>query len=211
MSIKQTLYPKTQRIGKAKTRIVITEKLDGSNLGIFKLNNNLIIAQRNWVHIWNPLETTLDKNNAYKGLIDWLDNHGETILNNLHEGSGVFGEWIGMGKINYQDRLDKKFYIFAKANIAFEDKFEVSNIHYDISLFKYPFLNQEIPGFMGVVEEVRQMDNQPSKETLDQLYIDYTAKVGPSVEGFIINNDNNIRKYVRLKGGVLQDHKGAKE
>jgi len=58
-------------------------------------------------------------------------------LNKLNEGSCVFGEWIGTGQIGYGENLDKRFYIFAKANV--KDDFEVSKINYDYNLFKYPF------------------------------------------------------------------------
>ena len=44
--IKRTLYPKTKRV-QYKNRVVITEKLDGSNIGFFKVNGELVIAQRN--------------------------------------------------------------------------------------------------------------------------------------------------------------------
>ncbi|HJJ14176.1 MAG TPA: RNA ligase family protein [Clostridiaceae bacterium] len=47
--IKKTLYPKTKRI-QYKNRVVITEKLDGSNIGFFKVNGDLIIAQNNNVN-----------------------------------------------------------------------------------------------------------------------------------------------------------------
>lgn len=35
--IKKQLYPKTKRVG-LKNEVVITEKLDGSNIGFYKLN-----------------------------------------------------------------------------------------------------------------------------------------------------------------------------
>lgn len=44
--IKKTLYPKTRRV-KLKSKVVITEKLDGSNIGFFKVNGELLIAQNN--------------------------------------------------------------------------------------------------------------------------------------------------------------------
>ena len=41
--IKQSIYPKTTRFGLKKGTIQITEKIDGSNLTIFKHNNELYI------------------------------------------------------------------------------------------------------------------------------------------------------------------------
>jgi len=45
--IKKSLYPKTKRLSKNSKKIVVTEKLDGSNIGFFKLNGELVIATRN--------------------------------------------------------------------------------------------------------------------------------------------------------------------
>lgn len=209
MRIRKSLYPKTKRVGAHEINILVTEKLDGSNLGLFRINNELVVAQRNWIHFWRPKETTLDKTNAYKGLIEWLDEHGEHLLNNLHEGSGVFGEWIGMGKIDYKDRLDKRFYIFAKANI--DGNYEVRNLLYSPSLFIYPFIDQKVPDYMGVVTIVDEFPYSPTKEDLDYLYDVYTKDVGEGVEGFIVINNNEISKYVRMKHGTLIDHFGKWE
>lgn len=195
---KKTLYPKTKRV-KYNNKIVITEKLDGSNIGFFKLNGELIIAQRNYIFKANEI----DKSIAYKGLIGWLEENGEDLKSKLIEGSGFFGEWIGMGKIGYQN-LDKKVYMFAKANIT--DKLEIKNLYYEHELFKYPFENQEFPGYIGIVPVVLEREIYPTVKTLDYEYEIYKNRVNRNVEGFIIVQNNNVNKYVRMKNGKLQDH-----
>ena len=197
--IKKTLYPKTKRV-QFKDRVVITEKLDGSNIGFFKENGNLIIAQRNNIFLIQELED--NKQILYRGLKDWLDEHGEDLENKLIEGSGFFGEWIGMGKINYPD-LDKKVYMFAKANYS---NGEIKNLYYEHELFKYPFVNQEFPEYIGIVPVVEEINNLPTIETLDYKYETYKTKVNRNVEGFVIARDNNVNKYVRMKNGQLQAH-----
>lgn len=195
--IKKTLYPKTKRV-KLKNEVVITEKLDGSNIGFFKVNGELLIAQRN--NIFTIEE--VDKNMAYRGLIAWLQEHGEDLQNKLMEGSGFFGEWIGMGKLKYPD-LDKRVYMFAKANY---DKGEIKNLYYDHELFKYPFVEQEIPDYIGVVPVVETRETYPDLDTLNYNYELYKVKVQRDVEGFIVAQNNNVNKYVRMKNGKLQDH-----
>lgn len=197
--IKKTLYPKTKRI-KFKNRVVITEKLDGSNIGFFKVNGELVIAQRNNIFLVSELEE--NKGMLYKGLKGWIEENGEDLKNRLIEGSGFFGEWIGMGQIKYPD-LDKKVYMFAKANY---DKEEIKNLYYEHELFKYPFENQEIPEYIGIVPVVEQRESTPDVETLDYLYELYKIKTNRNVEGFIIAQNNNVNKYVRLKNGKLQAH-----
>lgn len=197
--MKKSLYPKTRRF--ADNSAIITEKLDGSNLGIFKLGGELIIAQRN--NVFKESELTSD--NSYKGLIHWLSENGDILRSELIEESGVFGEWISMGRISYADSdINKRFYIFAKANI--DSELEVRNIIYNSDLFKYPFVSQEVPEFIGVVPELGRFENI-SKDTLDKLYSAYCETVDRNVEGFVVNRGNQITKYVRMKDGKFGEHK----
>lgn len=197
--LKKTLYPKTKRV-QFKNRVVITEKLDGSNIGFFKINGELIIAQRNNIFLLSEIEE--NKQMLYKGLQGWLQEHGEDLQSRLIEGSGFFGEWIGMGKIKYPE-LDKKVYMFAKANY---DKGEIKNLYYEHELFRYPFENQEFPEYIGIVPIVEECVRYPDIEKLNCLYEIYKAKTQRNVEGFIIAQNNNVNKYVRMKNGKLQDH-----
>jgi len=196
--IKKTLYPKTKRVS-LENKVVITEKLDGSNIGIFKINGELLVAQRNCIFRANEVDKTI----AYKGLTGWLEENKEDLTERLIEGSGFFGEWIGMGKLKYPE-LNKKVYMFAKANIT--DKLEIKNLYYDHELFKYPFENQEIPEYIGIVPVVRERSVYPRIKTLDYEYEIYKSKAKRNVEGFIIIQNNNVNKYVRMKNGKLQNH-----
>jgi len=49
-------------------------------------------------------------------------------------------------------------------------------------------------------------DNFPEIETLDYNYEIYKTKVNRNVEGFVIAQNNNVNKYVRMKNGQLQAH-----
>lgn len=201
--IKKEIYPKTQRVICEGAKVQITEKLDGSNLVIFKLNGILYIAQRNNIFDFSELEQNKEK--IYKGLYQWLLDHKLELQEQLYEGSAICGEWLGMGKIKYSvDEFDKRFYMFAKARIT--EDFELTNIMYNHYLFKYPFISQEIPNFIGIVPVVTEINNIPNKEQLDKIYEKYCNKVNRNVEGFVVNYNDNITKYVRMKNGKLQEH-----
>ena len=200
--IKKEIYPKTKRLSCTGDKIYITEKIDGSNMCIFKKNNILYIAQRKNIFSIDELEKAKDI--LYKGLYEWIKNNKD-ILNDIHEGSVICGEWLGMGCLKYNiNEFDKKIYMFAKANI--DDDFNLYNLMYDHSLFKYVFDNQEIPSFIGIVPEVAELNVIPTKEHLDSIYKKYCEKVNRNVEGFVINYRNFIQKYVRMKNGKLQEH-----
>jgi len=199
--IKKTLYGKTPRYNGENAVARVTEKLDGSNIGFFKLNGELLIAQRNNVLQLSELEEVKDK--LYNGLYQWLLDNGEELKDSLHEESGFFGEWIGMGQIKYPD-LDKRVYIFAKANI--NEELEVRNVYYDSELLLYPFIDEDVPEFVGFVPFVEIFEAYPCIEELDLLYAVYCNTVDRPVEGFVVCYRNAIKKYVRYKRGKLEDH-----
>jgi hypothetical protein len=209
--IKAELYPKTPRISVTGEQIEITEKLDGSNLIIFKLNEEIYFAQRNTIFKYEELEENKDK--LYKGLLGWADDHIAELQEELYEGSCLCGEWLGMGNLKYTvDEFDKRFYMFAKARI--NEDFKLSNINYTHEQFIYPFNNQIIPSFIGIVPVVKTISYLPYKDALDLMYDKYCEKVDRPVEGFVMNFHNIITKYVRMKNGKLveysdSDHKGA--
>lgn len=107
-----------------------------------------------------------------------------------------------MGKLKYPD-LNKKIYMFAKAN--FEDG-KAKNIYYDSDLFMFPFINQEFPEYLGIVPEVKRYNQYPEVNTLNELYSSYSNELGRNVEGFIVIHNNDIKKYVRMKNGMIKDH-----
>ena len=201
--LKKEIYPKTKRVSCAGDKVCVTEKLDGSNLVFFKKNEELHIAQRK--NIFKISELDEVKDILYKGLYQWLVDNKNTLEAELHENSVICGEWLGMGNLKYTiDEFDKRWYMFAKANI--DDDYNLYNLNYDHNLFIYPFVSQEIPNFLGIVPEVTELNVIPTKEHLDSLYDKYTIKVNRKVEGFVVNYKNIITKYVRIKNGKLQEH-----
>ena len=206
--LKKTLYPKTRRVSTEQKMIEITEKLDGSNLCIFKKDDLLVIAQRNNVFVWNSIEEN-GSNGLYKGLYGWLKENSKEIMDNLYDGSGVCGEWISMGKISYANTdIDKKFYAFAKARLIGNtlQEYELQNIVYSQDLIPYAFNERNIPKCIGLVPMVEMVKNTPTKEYLDELYKSYGEKVGRNLEGFIVNNSESIKKYVRMKNNIIEEH-----
>lgn len=200
---KKEIYPKTVRLRVTGNKCYITEKLDGSNMCIFKKNDELYVAQRkNIINIDKELEEA--KQIMYKGLYQWILDNKE-LLNTIRNNSVICGEWLGMGCLKYPvDEFDKRFYMFAKANI--DDDFNLYNLKYDHELFIYPFETNEIPKCIGKVPTAYELQIVPNKEQLDGMYEKYCNKVKRNVEGFVVNYNNQIQKYVRMKNGKLQEH-----
>ena len=208
--IKITLYPKTTRYNDNEKGFIITEKLDGSNLGVGRIGEQIYICQRNYVF---TLEEIINGTKLeYKGLRDWLVKHEQELKELIYDGSIMFGEWLAMGKIIYLhlDKFKNRFYMFAKGRINLNnDMLELSNLVYDLDLLHYVFTNQEFPNFISRVPLVRGIKDL-YLENLDNLYENYVEKEGRKVEGFVIYDKRSkvIRKYVRYnREGKLVSHK----
>lgn len=198
--IKKQVYPKTKRV-QLKEHITITEKLDGSNLCIAKLNGELLICQRKYIFKLNEVEEC--KKQLYKGLYQWLTDHGVYLQEHLRENAVICGEWLGMGRLKYN--FVNRFFMFAKANI--DERLELYNIYHDHELFIYPFDDCIIPDFISLVPLVTEEGNS-NINYLNELYDAYKTNVCRNVEGFVLNyGQGNIKKYVRMKNGKLEEHK----
>lgn len=208
--IKMTLYPKTSRFSENEKGYVLTEKLDGSNLGIGRIGEQIYICQRNYVF---TLEEIIEGTKLeYKGLRDWLIEHQRELKELIYDGSIMFGEWLGMGKISYLhlDKFKDRFYVFAKGRIKLnEDRLELSNLVYDLDLLHYVFTTQEFPEFISRVPLVDKLKDI-SIENLDIVYDNYVNEENRKVEGFVIYDIRSkvIKKYVRYnREGKLVPHK----
>ena len=204
--IKKTLYPKTKRLESKKEVVTITEKIDGSNLSFFKLDGELYIAQRN--NIYSLTEAMgvgiIPKNVIYKHLHNFLANYGSELKAELQEKAVVSGEWIGMGRIDYGD-VAQRFLQFAKGNV--DDEMNLIKLNYNHELFKWSFISQEVPQFIGVVPVVLITDELPTKEELDSLYEEVAQEKTRPIEGFVVAVGNeSISKYVRFKDGAMKEH-----
>lgn len=211
--ISKEIYGKTKRIKNGGESFTYTEKLDGSNLVFFKKDGQLYMCQRK--NIFSLDEMDKMKGKFYRGLEGWLNEHGKELEEELHEGSAICGEWLGMGAIKYSDsELDKRWYMFAKANIS--DDFGLYNISYNHDLFIYPFESQEIPSYLGIVPTIHTNPTAlfngvictvaPNKAVLDEIYRQYCDYVKRPVEGIVVAYNDTITKYVRYKNGKMCDY-----
>ena len=196
--MKKTVYPKTKRL-EIEPKIEVTEKLDGSNLCIGKLNGELVVCQRNNVFIGDEIT---ESNITYRGLYGWLEEHKEYLKEHIIDGSVICGEWLGMGYLKYD--FECRYFMYAKAR--FTEDYDLIKINHDYDSLHYVFDNQTFPEFIQRVPLVGIFRNV-TKDFLDIFYETYTDKVKRNVEGFVINyGQGEIKKYVRMKHGRIQEH-----
>lgn len=213
---KKTLYPKTQRFNDNLAYWQITEKLDGSNLTLFKHGGELWVGTRNYVFCYEDIESKNDI--GYDGLYGWLKEHADDIKDFLEEDEAICGEWIGMGKIKYRDALEHKLYVFGRGKVVVDlekDLFKLVAIDRNVYYLEDWLYSTNVCEYMGVVPCVLQFEsigNDDCTSILDDLYEKYKFKVGRDVEGFVITNPYTGQpfKYVRLKNGKLTQHEEGK-
>lgn len=206
--IKQSIYPKTTRFGKEERKIFLTEKIDDSNLTFFKFENELYIAQRNNIYKFKDFKENKNdfKGIMYKGLTPFLEQFGDDLEEKLYDGSAICGEWLGQGKIKYDNRFNTRFLLCAKARvIKTGDVFLLQNIVYNPDLIHWA-IGETLPDYLDIVPLVAELDHYLNLEELDKIYLEYSEKMDSKVEGFVINNNDKIEKYVRFKNGVLEPH-----
>lgn len=208
MARKLTIYPKTERFRDGNKLTIITEKLDGSNLGLSKQNGDIVIYQRNNSYTFTEMKENKEiRDMAYKGLFKWLSDNYNDLMENLLENNSrdkmliIFGEWIQMGQLKYrQDRIpNNSFWMFARGKGEDESKLSWD---YNYEYFNYAFKDGIKPSYINIVPIVLTTDEIISKQYLDTLYQVYTNDIiKDKSEGFIIYNGFYIKKYVRISRG----------
>ena len=206
MKVKQMLYPKTQRMTSKDMVWQVTEKLDGSNLTLFKLNGQLYFGTRNWV--FNFDEDVKDSKDVdYKGLYDWLVDNKEELLAYLNDGEALFGEWLGMGNLKYE--IPERFNLFAVGYIGFDQEtgmYDVKTIKRKVDDIRVFMEGKEaLYKFIAKVPFVAYLESL-DKNKIDRVYDMYSNDVGRNVEGFVLVNlsTEDVVKYVRMKRGKLE-------
>lgn len=206
---KQQLYGKTMRVGNEKVKYYLYEKIDGANLGIAKIGDELIICQRNnIIKDFDEIE--------YKGLKDWIIEHKDALLTLMNDNTIIFGEWVGDNKYN----TDVLFYHFASSQLREGTTFDnlckerIKSLNYIAK--EYGFTNDaiyerrasiydKIP-FIKPVPCIVDGRNEPFiQQTYNEIYYEIMNKkslLNDEVicEGFImLTHDNKPLKVVYAK------------
>ncbi len=189
------MYPKTLRVSNEKYHV--TEKIDGSNLGIAKYNGELYYFTRNWIYSFDDLGDI-----GYKGLKLFTENHRDEIDCILEDNQVIFGEWIGQGRIKYNiDKTDtrNRFYAFAFAGLTPDSLEEgTQRFRYMKYVYKWTNMSKPKPEWLNFVP---YLGNATTIHEAIALYSEVSLIDGESTsEGVIIVNGNNPQKYVVNKG-----------
>ena len=154
------MYCKIKRPDNAKKqiekgeKIVIQEKLDGSNTAIYNDNGKIRYFSRSQ-------ESTGE--DGLGGFKKWIQQKEDKILENLPNGYVLYGEWLGQGKINYN-------------SLAKQEKIEP---YYAFDLVKEiinkPTEDEDFTRVFASIEEMKDIASKIGLKTVPELnLIDFT-------------------------------------
>ena len=154
------MYCKIKRPDNAKKqiekgeKIVIQEKLDGSNTAIYNDNGKIR-------YFSGSQELTVE--DGLGGFKKWIQQKEDKILENLPNGYVLYGEWLGQGKINYN-------------SLAKQEKIEP---YYAFDLVKEiinkPTEDEDFTRVFASIEEMKDIASKIGLKTVPELnVIDFT-------------------------------------
>ena len=206
------MYCKIKRPDNAKyqiekgEKIVIQEKLDGSNTAIYNDNGNIRYFSRS---------RELKGEDGLGGFKKWIQQKENKILDNLPVGYVLYGEWLEQGKINYnslaKQRKIELYYAFDLAKKIEERPTEDEDITRTFASIEEM---KEIAEKIGLktVPELKIM-NFTNYEELKQEYVDNqkSALEGADCirEGIVIKTLNG-EKRIKIVGDNFQEVKSIK-
>ena len=206
------MYCKIKRPDNAKypiekgERIVIQEKIDGSNTAIYNDNGKLRLFSRS---------QELKGEDGLSGFVSYMRAREKKILEVLPKGYVLYGEWLNQGKINYNS-LAKQGKI--EPYYAFDLVKEIVNKPTEDEDFTRIFASieemKDIANKIGLktVPELA-IENLTSYEELKQKYVDNqkSALEGTDCirEGIVIKTLNGDRR-IKIVGDKFQEVKSIK-
>lgn len=187
-------------------KIVIQEKLDGSNTAIYNDNGEIRYFSRS---------QELLGEDGLGGFKKWISKKEKEILENLPEGYVLYGEWLGQGKINYNS-LAKQGKI--ESYYAFDLVKEIINTPTEDEDFTRVFATleemKEIASRIGL-KTVPELDviNFTNYEELKKKYVDGQKSALENTdcirEGIVIKTLDG-EKRIKIVGDTFQEVKTIK-
>ena len=187
-------------------KIVIQEKLDGSNTAIYNDNGKIRYFSRS---------QELLGEDGLGGFKKWISKKEKEILENLPQGYVLYGEWLGQGKINYNS-LAKQGKI--ESYYAFDLVKEIINTPTEDEDFTRVFATlevmKEIASRIGL-KTVPELDviNFTNYEELKKKYIDGQKSELENTdcirEGIVIKTLDG-EKRIKIVGDTFQEVKTIK-
>lgn len=182
------MYCKIKRPDNAKKqiekgeKIVIQEKLDGSNTAIYNDNGKIRYFSRS---------QELTGEDGLGGFVKYIKSRENKILENLPNGYVLYGEWLGQGKINYN-------------SLAKQGKIEP---YYAFDLVKEiinkPTDNEDFTRIFASIEEMKEIANKIGLKTVPELDVINFTKYEELKQKYVDNQKSALEGTDCTKEGIV--------
>lgn len=182
------MYCKIKRPDNAKykiekgEKIVIQEKLDGSNTAIYNDNGDLRLFSRS---------QELKGEDGLSGFVKYIRQKEKQILDFLPRGYVLYGEWLNQGKINYN-------------SLAKQGKIEP---YYAFDLVKEiinrPTEDEDFTRVFASIEEMKNISNKIGLKTVPELAIENLTSYEELKTKYVDNQKSALEGTDCIREGIV--------
>lgn len=182
------MYCKIKRPDNAKekietgTKIIIQEKIDGSNTAMYNDNGKLRLYSRS---------QELTGEDGLSGFVKYAREREKNILENLPNGYVLYGEWLNQGKINYN-------------SLAKQGKIEP---YYAFDLVKEiinkPTENEDFTRVFATIEEMKDIANRIGLKTVPELDVIELKSFEELKEKYVDNQKSALEGTDCIREGIV--------
>ena len=182
------MYCKIKRPDNAKCqiekgeKIVIQEKLDGSNTAIYNDNGKIRYFSRS---------QELAGEDGLSGFVKYMKVKEDKILEYLPKGYVLFGEWLGQGKINYN-------------SLAKQGKIEP---YYAFDLVKEiinkPTEDEDFTRVFASIEEMKDIASKIGLKTVPELNVIDFTNYEELKQGYVDNQKSALEGTDCIREGIV--------
>lgn len=182
------MYCKIKRPDNAKekietgTKIIIQEKIDGSNTAMYNDNGKLRLYSRS---------QELTGEDGLSGFVKYAREREKNILENLPNGYVLYGEWLNQGKINYN-------------SLAKQGKIEP---YYAFDLVKEiinkPTENEDFTRVFATIEEMKDIANRIGLKTVPELDVIELKSFEELKEKYVDNQKSVLEGTDCIREGIV--------
>ena len=182
------MYCKIKRPDNAKEqinqgeKIVVQEKLDGSNTAIMNDNGKLRLFSRS---------NELTGGDGLGGFVRYITAKEKQILKYLPNGYVLYGEWLEQGKINYN-------------SLAKQGKIEP---YYAFDLVKEiinrPTEDEDFTRIFANIEEMKEIANKIGLKTVPELAVEELTSYEELKEKYVDNQKSNLEGTDCIREGIV--------
>ena len=182
------MYCKIKRPDNAKQpiekgeRIVIQEKIDGSNTAMYNDNGKLRLYSRS---------NELTGEDGLSGFVKYARAREDKILEYLPNGYVLYGEWLNQGKINYN-------------SLAKQGKIEP---YYAFDLVKEivnkPTEDEDFTRIFASIEEMKDIANKIGLKTVPELAIENLTSYEELKQKYVDNQKSALEGTDCIREGIV--------